>query len=55
MYKFICVHFVFDHLYNDNNGEPNVGVEYQLPNIVLNIQYQFSRTHLSKIIYKNIF
>jgi hypothetical protein len=41
MYKFIWVHFVFDHLYNNNNnGEPNVGMEYQLPNIVLNIQYQ---------------
>jgi len=37
MYKFIWVHFVFDHLYNNNNGEPNVGVEYQILFYIFNI------------------
>ncbi len=49
-YKFRWVHSVLDHLYNNENGEPIVGVEYQLPNIVLYIQYKLISTHLSKII-----
>lgn len=55
MYKFRWVHFVIDHLYNNENGEPIVGVEQQLPNIVLYIQYQSISIHLSKIIFKIYF
>jgi hypothetical protein len=55
MYKFIWVNFVLYHLYNNENGEPIVGMEYQLPNIILYIQYQSINTHLSNIIFKKIF
>ncbi len=56
IYKFRWVHFVLDHLCNNENGEPTVGVEYQLPNIVLYIQYQLISTESPiKDYLKNIF